>query len=270
MYDVLKSLYNAQFLKIYDHQQLLVEIPTKGIETTFAGESIVIKETPFNEEWNDYYNNIVLDWDSPITILQDYGDNCAGAPVNCLTVPKELVLGYSNSSVGFYKNRVVYFQETKDSIVGTTIGNIYFSINVNELRQKRPYDLELYISSDYTLDSPVKCCLSIQYAEKPNKRLVWDLEGVKYGDFVHPDCISQMIDRLYIPTEFRSDASSQRYITRNYLINQGFSFDAKDKSWFKGDKRIWEESCTNDELNLYFYRNPEKKSKDIIFRKEDL
>lgn len=270
MYDVLKSLYNAQFLKIYDNQQLLIETPTKGIKTTFAGESIVIKETPFNEEWNDYYNNLVLDCDKTITILQDYGDNCAGAPSGCLTVPKELILGYSNSSIGFYDNKIVYFQETNDSIVGTIIGTINHPVEVKELRQKRPYDLELYISSNYTLDSPVTCCLIISYADKPSEKIIWDLEGVKYGDFVHPNCISQMIDRLCIPPEFRSDVSSKKYITRNYLINQGYSFDANDKSWFKGDKRIWEDSCTNDELNLYFYKSPEKKSKDIIFKKDEL
>lgn len=270
MYDVLKDLYNARFLKIYDNQQLIVETPTKGLKTNFASEHITIRETPFNEEWNNYYNNIVLEWDSPITILQDYGDNCAGAPTGSLSVPKELVLGYSNSSVGFYKNKIVYFQETSDTIIGTTVGTIDHSIKVKELRQKRPYDLELFIDNNYTLDSPIQCCLYINYADKSDEIIIWNLEGVKYGDFIHPNCISQMIDHLYIPTEQRVAYGNDKHITRNYLINQGFSFNANDKSWFKENKRVWEDSCTDNEINLYFYRSPERQSDDIIFRKDEL
>lgn len=123
---------------------------------------------------------------------------------------------------------------------------------------------------EYAFNSLIICCLIISYADKPSEKIIWDLEGVKYGDFVHPNCISQMIDRLCIPIEFRSNESSKKYTTINYLINQGFSFDTTDKSWFKGDKKIWEDSCTNNGLNLYIYKSSERNSNDIIFRKDEL
>ena len=287
MYHIIKDLVNINSIVVMEFNKNTIEqeIPMKGIQTIFLDKTFVYPLKEYDEEVDNYYNNIELTGDelkTKLQILQDYGDDegCIGGSLK--EIPKFLVLPEFNPSIGWYDGYICYVTPIESRLFVIKLIE-HEEINLTTIRDKRPYNFKAYFD-DNDPDKKIKLevRLSSQEYNKETRKFEGNIEvitvdtSLTWNMLTEPSYLNKAYYYLYPHTEWSNDEMS-KYITPNELVNLGFSLINKghnengESYWIKGKFKLYTNvlPLPND-LFWVGHKDLNNDKANIIFRLDEL
>lgn len=243
MYEILKTLQKTNKIMIIEpNGSEFKTYPIKDLYVEWGTETINLPIEEYNEDWDNYYQNVVIkELPSDLIIYQDYGDEGCTVPDGYKYLPKDLLFSNNSPSLGWYDGYVCYVDLVVNSIQVTKL----FPMSEDdfwkgyELSTKRPYDFSICVPETQKLDDP------IYY-------YIWLGEYILYKtnytlkDLVDADNLNYMISPYKDETEYYQ----KNWITRDWLVINGFSFDRDNKCWTKGNFKLYDDCTSNSYFSL--------------------
>ena len=287
MYHIIKDLVNINSIVVMEFNKNTIEqeIPMKGIQTNFLDKTFVYPLKEYDEEVDNYYNNIELTGDelkTKLQILQDYGDDegCIGGSLK--EIPKFLVLPEFNPSIGWYDGYICYVTPIESRLFVIKLIE-HEEINLTTIRDKRPYNFKAYFD-DNDPDKKIKLevRLSSQEYNKETRKFEGNIEvitvdtSLTWNMLTEPSYLNKAYYYLYPHTEWSNDEMS-KYITPNELVNLGFSLINKghnengESYWIKGKFKLYTNVLPLPN-NLFWvgHKDLNNDKANIIFRLDEL
>lgn len=221
----------------------------KGIETVqHIGDNMKVMMT--DEDSRSGYESLI--WmDVPnhpnIRILQDYGATGEYDSEKWESVPNELLFPSRRFRISLGQidgKYAVFYPDGSDMVCIPLSDEVFPDIDMQALRQKRPYDMVFLVDKGQPFKDNVICEISLSY---PKMEIVRIILPFNYRYLVHPRVMENTLYKREVIHSIlfgqRDDAETmvrryKRYITVEWLCTKGFSYDAKETLWSKGDVKI--------------------------------
>lgn len=252
MNSIINKLKSLTTIELYDeNQQNYKNMLFSDATFNFLNDDCVYNLNEYTEDSTfenvDVYTNEL----GKLTIFQDYGND-----INVRSgydyIPYQLVLPDNNkSSLGYYNGKFVYI------IISNNYMRIYDLFekelpDLSTLNYKRPYTfsivtdgVDIYYQVSLNLDD------YFEYLYKTDKKLT---------SILTLDNINKVLDGTKNSVQYDNAVSKHKYITRDYLVKQGFSYN--NKVWYKNGISL--EDWGGDVPFIVKYNN------DYIFEIKDL
>ena len=224
MYDVIKELKKVTMVEFYDeNQENIKNIPFSNVTFNFIGGNGDVYDLNTFKPRGEYENLEVYSNElGKLIIFQDYG-NDSKPPTGYEVLQYQLMLpDNDNSSLGYYNGKFVYI------LVSNNYMRIYdlFEYELPDLSTlfyKRPYTFNIITDGD-NVYYHISLYLDnyFEHIYKTNKKL---------SDILTVKNVNELFNgnKNYVPHD--DVVSNGKYITRDYLVKQGFSFN--NEQWHK-------------------------------------
>ena len=287
MYHIIKDLMNINSIVVMEFNKNTIEqeIPMKDIQTNFLDKTFVYPLKEYDEEVDNYYDNIELtggELKTKLQILQDYGDDEGCVDGSLKEIPKFLVLPEFNPSIGWYDGYICYITPIESRLFVIKLIE-HEEINLTTIRDKRPYNFKAYFDDN---DPDKKIKLEVRLSSREYNKETRKFEGntevitvdtsFTWNMLTEPSYLNKAYYYLYPHTEWSNDEMS-KYITPNELVNLGFSLINKgynengESYWIKGKFKLYTNvlPLPND-LFWVGHKDLNNDKANIIFRLDEL
>lgn len=237
--DDISSLKKIVFCDYYNYDDEDKVIPVKQLIVDLYGKKYTLPDDKdLSLQWKGIYNNIIVtapELEGEMIILQDYGMGCSSKE-EYYELPLDFLLSNNFPSLMWYNNSLWHCEldyNTQSTLVCIRLCD-YSKIDLNNINSKRPYNINLLVEKNYTLQSPLYFNIRIYYNDKTDDLMLKALPT--YGELINPTVLQDTINTIAEYGSFgkTNENTEIEYLTRDYLVNKGFSYNADSKSWSNG------------------------------------